>query len=565
MKGRRRFVAFVDPSNPEVCMSLLPSADWAAAKAIAGIGYCNPFLPERVELERRALGRGYVPVGPVIRARPGTPVGELFPNVPTLHQRAYDLVEAACNRLTDGAPATPAEMVVYEDLALYALYGRYMSSLDGLVTRSTDTAGRDRPVPFWREFEADFGRLLRLPGRDLPSQHDPAVVFAGFYQIERAFTHVFRQIVGGSMPAARLRAAAWQSVFTHDMRRYVRALHRSMSDIPTLVVGPSGSGKELVARAIGLSGYIPFDPGSRRFVTGGSELFVPLNLSALAPTLIESELFGHKKGAFTGALADRDGWLKGRSECGAVFLDEIGELDGAIQVKLLRVLESRRFHRLGDTETLEFKGKIIAATNRDLGAEMHAGRFRHDLYYRLCADQVVTPSLAEQLADRPEDLAELVRFIAQDVLAGRAGTQDGAHPGPADDHASRGEAERLAAEVVAWIERDLGRDYAWPGNFRELGQCVRNVMIRGTYRPPSAPGAGSGASGPVEAFLEQVREVGVTAKELLGRYYALAYDRSEGSYTSAGRRLGVDWRVIKRHLDPTFLERIRRPRTTGAG
>jgi hypothetical protein len=259
-------------------MSLLPSAEWRTAEAIAGIGFCNPFLLERVELERRALGRRYVQVGPVIRPRPGMRVEEVFPNVTALHERAEDLVEAIRTRLMDGEPATSAELVVYEDLALYALYARYMNSLDGLVIRSMEPDGHGRPVPFWQKFEADFSRLVRLPGRDLPSRHDPAIIFAGFYQIERAFTHVFRQIVGGSMPAAQLRAVAWQCIFTHDMRRYLHALHRSMSDIPTLIVGPSGSGKELVARAIGLSGYIPFDPGSRRFVAGDSELFVPLNL-----------------------------------------------------------------------------------------------------------------------------------------------------------------------------------------------------------------------------------------------------------------------------------------------
>jgi DNA-binding NtrC family response regulator len=338
-----------------------------------------------------------------------------------------------------------------------------------------------------------------------------------------------------------------------------------MSDIPTLIVGPSGSGKELVAQAIGLSGYIQFNPRSRRFDTGDSEFFVPLNLSALAPTLIESELFGHKKGAFTGALADRDGYLKGCSEYGAVFLDEIGELDGAIQVKLLRVLESRKFQRLGDTKTIDFKGKIIAATNRDLAAEMHAGRFRHDLYYRLCADQVVTPSLAEQLADRPEDLPELVRFIARDILVGRNDVPSGLHSNLAAEGPLREQVERLSREVVGWIDRELGRDYVWPGNFRELGQCVRNVMIRGSYRPPLAPRDRSGAFGPVEAFLHQVREVEVTADELLSQYYALAYHRSERSYTSAGRRLGVDWRVIKRHLDSAFLDRLRRPRTAESG
>jgi DNA-binding NtrC family response regulator len=285
---------------------------------------------------------------------------------------------------------------------------------------------------------------------------------------------------------------------------------------------------------------------------------VPLNLSALAPTLIESELFGHVKGAFTTAHKDREGWLERCGQYGAVFLDEIGELDAAIQVKLLRVIETRRFQRVGSTQALPFKGKIIAATNRDLAAEMHAGRFRHDLYYRLCADQVVTPSLAEQLSDRPEDLPELVRFIVQEVLVKRTDDPDGLALEPAADDGLTEEVERLTAEVVTWIDRELGREYAWPGNFRELGQCVRNVMIRGSYRPTLASRNRVGGLGPVEELLHQVCEVEVTADEFLGRYYALAYDRSNGSYTVAGRRLGVDWRTIKNRLDQTFLERLRR-------
>ena len=361
------------------------------------------------------------------------------------------------------------------------------------------------------------------------------------------------------MPAARLRAMVWESIFTHDMRRYTRSLHRTMADVPTLISGPSGSGKELVARAIGLSGFIPFDPGSRVFLAGEAEMYVPLNLSALAPTLIESELFGHVKGAFTFAHKDREGWLERCGEHGAVFLDEIGELDAAIQVKLLRVLETRRFQRVGSTDTLPFKGKIIAATNRDLAAEMHAGRFRHDLYYRLCADQVATPSLAEQLADRPEDLPELVRFIAREALVKRTDRPNDLAYEPATNDSFAVEVERLTSEVVAWIDRELGRGFAWPGNFRELGQCVRNVMIRGSYRPPLAPQARVGGLGPVEELLRRIRGVEITVNEFLGRYYALAYDRSGESYTAAGRRLDVDWRVVKLRLDQTFLERLRHP------
>jgi DNA-binding NtrC family response regulator len=545
-------------------MPLLPSDDWRAAEAIAGIGYCNPFLRERVELERRALGRRYVEVGPVIRVRPGATMEELFANVPALRQRADQLAGRIRQRLEAGRDATRAELLVYEDLVLYLLYGRYMSAFDGLVVRPPGVKTRGGPVPFWGEFEADFRHFLQIEGRAMPSAHDPRVIFAGFYQIERAFLHIYHRIGGGSMPAARLRATVWESIFTRDMRRYTRALHRRMADVPTLISGPSGSGKELVARAIGESCFIPFDRGTLRFGDGEADAFVPLNLAALAPGLIESEMFGHVKGAFSGAHSDRKGWLERCKKHGAVFLDEIGELDAAIQVKLLRVIETRRFEPVGSTRTLPFEGKIITATNRDLAAEMHGGRFRHDLYFRLCADQVITPSLAEQLADRPDDLTELVRFIAREVLVGPSDDPNALVLGQAAEDQFPEEVEQLTGEVVAWIDRELGRDYAWPGNFRELGQCVRNVMIRGNYRPARADPSRAGVPGPVDELLHQVREVGVTARELLGRYYALAYHRSGASYESAGRRLGVDWRGVRTRLDRSFLERLGRPPAAGS-
>ena len=133
--------------------------------------------------------------------------------------------------------------------------------------------------------------------------------------------------------------------------------------------------------------------------------------------------------------------------------------------------------------------------------------------------------------------------------------------GPACDDGIVEEAERLTAEVVAWIDRELGRDYAWPGNFRELGQCVRNVMIRGSYHPPRVLGNRRRDLGPVEELLRQVPDVELTADDLLARYYALALDRCHGSYAKAGRLLKVDWRVVKSRLDAAFLERLRSSKT----
>src|SRR5260370_14529610 len=202
------------------------------------------------------------------------------------------------------------------------------------------------------------------------------------------------------MPAARLRAAVWQSIFTHDMRRYRRTLYARMRDFAEVGTGASGTGKELVAGAIAQSRYLPFDDKKLLFADDAASFF-PINLSALSPTLVESELFGHRRGAFTGAVGDRKGWLETCTQFGSVFLDELGDLDPTIQVKLLRVIETRTFHAVGDTATRQFQGKLIAATNRDLAAGIRDARVREDLYYPLCSDHIATPSIAEHTAGAP--------------------------------------------------------------------------------------------------------------------------------------------------------------------
>ena len=358
-------------------------------------------------------------------------------------------------------------------------------------------------------------------------------MFACFFQIRRAFDLVFRHIIGASRPAANLRAAVWQSIFTHDMRRYRRSLYSRMHDVTTLVTGPSGTGKELVARAIGLSRYIPFDPDREMFVADLGGSFHALNLSALSPTLIESELFGHRKGAFTGALEHRVGWLESCPPLGTVLLDEIGEIDASIQVKLLRVLQTREFQRIGETTPREFQGKLIASTNRDLDAEMRAGHFREDLYYRLCSDLIVTPSLRDQLRDSPAELLNLVLFVSERVVGAE-------------------EAANLAEEVLACVDRDLGADYAWPGNVRELDQCVRNVLVRKRYRPPAAQGE---TQSPGDDLSNAFRYGSVTAKDLIRRYCTSVYART-GSYQETARRLELDRRTVKRSIDLDLLERL---------
>jgi transcriptional regulator with AAA-type ATPase domain len=482
------------------------------ANSISLLVYTNPFLPERVEGERAVLGEAFIEGDRVWNAL-GDPARETS-NVARIGDHADTLVRAARERLGKNAKASAEELELYEQLVFYVLYHRSRERLAELVD-----ATAPRKAGFYAEFARDAEHLLDLPGRKLPRPAVAPHLFACFFQIRRAFHHIFANIVGRSMPAARLRAAVWQSIFTHDVRRYFRVLYDRMGDFTTLITGPSGTGKELVARAIGLSRYIPFDEKTKTFAEDSAGSFHALNLSALSPTLIESELFGHRRGAFTGALEDRAGWLETCPPNGTVFLDEIGELDPLIQVKLLRVLQTRTFQRLGDTHTRQFKGKIIAATNRDLATEMSAGRFRKDFYYRLCSDMVRTPSLREQLHDSPEELRSLVLYVATRL----AGT----------------EAESLAAEVGRWVNKHLGDDYAWPGNFRELEQCVRNVLIRHEYTPPAAVPAS-----PADRFAADLAAGALTAEQLLRRYCKIVYDKVR-NYEETARRLGLDRRTVK--------------------
>ena len=376
---------------------------------------------------------------------------------------------------------------------------------------------------FYRDFLADWGKLCRFPGKDFESALQPAHVFACYRQIKNAFHHIYDYIIGNSMPAARLRASVWQSIFTRDMRRYRRTLYSKMGEFPTLITGPSGTGKELIARAIADSRYVPFDAERLEFADAPGDRLLPINIAALSPTLIESELFGHRRGSFTGAIGDRKGWLEACPVSGSVFLDELGEMDLAIQVKLLRVIETRRFTPVGDTAAREFKGKLIAATNRDLANDIRTGRFREDLYYRMCADLIQTPSLAEQIRDKPQVLGELIHYMTLRTVGE--------------------EATQCLPEVERWVAKNLPGDYEWPGNYRELEQCVRNVIIRGSYRPLQQT-----QTSKEDDFLTRFRAGELTADELLAHYAARVYHLT-GSYEEAARRMKLDRRTVKAKVD----------------
>ena len=505
-------------------MALVESDERTAVDAVAQLTDCNPFLPERVELEKKLLGDAFIPIGVVWYAE--GEAGTFDPNLPQLRQRVEDLAAVLQGRLAAGVHASDAELTQYRSLIFYLLWLRYEDDWLALIRASEATRSAPKRVDCYDRFLQDVVHFLALlPG----PKPDAAHLFALGFQTRRAFYHIFRKIFGASLPAALLRARVWRSIFTRNAARYRSSLWDRMADIPTLIIGESGSGKELVARAIALSQYIPFDPSTRSFVANPAAGFAAVNLSALSATLIESELFGHRRGAFTGAVEDHSGWFERCGPYGAVFLDEIGELDGAIQVKLLRVLQSREFHRLGDAEPRRFSGKLIAATNRDIGQEIDAGRFREDLYYRICADFIRMPTLREQLAANPDDLRSLLTIIARRTAGEAAG-------------------QGLAEEAHAWAQAQLA-GHIWRGNMRELEQCVRNILIDGEYYPrhpePARPDA-------ADELTEAIRHGTITADELLTRYCMLIYAQTR-SVRETARRLGMDRRTVAARLKAAKL------------
>jgi len=483
--------------------------DAGQAREFARLVWSNPFSGERHAIERQILGlegTGRLRQADFKRllALPGA------------------LLEGARERLPSAGGKHASDFGTYQELVFFHLFHQLIADFDRLIAESHQQGHADRRIAFYDRYLRQAHRLLpegpggRYEGFALER------LFAVFFQVRRAYYHIVHYIIGDSPAATRLRARVWQSIFTRNMERYQRALTERLGDIITLITGPSGSGKELVARGIGLSRFIPFNPGSRHFEDDFIRAFYPVNLSALSGNLIESELFGHRKGAFTGALNDRKGYFATCGPYGTVFLDEIGEAEGTIQVKLLRVLQTRMFTAIGDTEPQTFSGKIMAATNRDLMAEMRAGRFREDLYFRLNADCVETPCLQDILAGSPAELERLVGYIATKLA------------GP--------EAPALTAETCDFIEGRLPADYAWPGNFRELEQCVRNVLVHGDYAPQQLEES-AGASG----WQMRFERGDYTASQLLTEYVTRLY-RDNPNYEELGRRLQLDRRTIKKYV-----------------
>ncbi|SDO57342.1 sigma-54-dependent transcriptional regulator [Desulforhopalus singaporensis] len=339
-----------------------------------------------------------------------------------------------------------------------------------------------------------------------------------FFQMRRAYYFISR-IAGKSDCVMELRRTLWNNVFTGDIRLYDRYLWDRMEDFSTMILGETGTGKGMAAAAIGRSGYIPYNDKTHTFSESFAKTFVSINLSQFPEQLIESELFGHKKGAFTGAVENHHGIFARCSPCGAIFIDEIGDVAVPVQIKLLQVLQERSFSPVGSHRQEKFSGRVIAATNKNLETLLKTGEFREDFYYRLCSDVIEVPPLRQRLAENPEELRELLDVVVRRITGE--------------------ESDELIEKTYDYILRHQPENYQWTGNIRELEQCVRRFLLKNSYDWQQAHPADNRAGVTLNNKL--------TAQQLLAQYSAYLY-RQHGTYEEVARIMDLDRRTVRKYI-----------------
>ena len=376
----------------------------------------------------------------------------------------------------------------------------------------------DTPVEL--RFSTELNHRFKLAGF---TDSETEKFIALFYQLHRGFYFINNAISGDCPSIVKLRVRLWNNIFTFNPQWYMDYLCGKMEDFSTLLLGATGTGKTLIAHTIGCSGFIPFDLKKQRFKESFTRSFQFINLSQYPCSLLESELFGHKKGAFTGAIDHHQGLFDRCSEHGAVFIDEIGDIDIPTQVKLLNVIQDRTFCPVGSHKKLRFSGRVISATNRNISQLRKEGSFRDDLYYRLCSDVIEVPSLQQRIQENPEELRHLISILLKRIT------------------------DISAPNLVSMIEKQIRSNipdyYAWPGNVRELEQCIRRICLTGSCGISdelTKPSSGNGFS-----FMDNNGEN--SAQELLQQYCRFLYER-HGSYEAVARITLLDRRTVKKYI-----------------
>jgi len=468
---------------------------------VALAAFANPFSSERMELDRKVTG--------VTRA-------DL-----TREEMVQQVTVKVAERLRILEASGRADLSLYQGeerrtvgvVFLFTTYHRFRNEFDAFIPKQVAAGDAPCKVPF-------AGDVLAMLAHLGFTEAEALKYFALYYQFRRAFYFIESGLAGASSSMHRLRLNLWNNVFTNSLDLYDTHLWDRMEDFSTLLLGETGTGKGAAAAAIGRSCFIPYDPVKSQFVESFTRNFISLNLSQYPETLIESELFGHRKGAFTGAVENYEGIFSRCTSHGSIFLDEIGDISIPVQIKLLQVLQERTFSAVGSHDRLRFHGRVIAATNRPLDEMRRRGQFRDDFYYRLCSDTIVVPSLRERITEEPRELEVMVNHLLTRMV---------------------GESRQgLVDLVLTTLKRDLPPEYPWPGNVRELEQAVRRILLAGRYE-----GDSSLQGEAVDA--KRMKEGTVDAYTLLVNYCRHLF-AIYGTYEEVARRTRLDRRTVKKYL-----------------
>ncbi len=471
---------------------------------LAEATFSNPFGDRRVQIDLEIIGN----VEGSLTKR------ERFDRLRAIVAKRLGHLEEQGLLNLQNCPAEDHEALLAS--VLFDVYHRHCDEIDQLIADQQLAGEKPCSVPFAKE------AIQTLMRRGMNSEQAKRF-FAILFQVRRAYYFTERALIGRSACMKELRRHLWNCVFTHDLRWYESYLLGRMEDFSTLFLGETGTGKGTAAVAIGRSGFIPFNERKQQFEESFTHAFISSNLSMFSELLIESELFGHKKGAFTGAVEDHEGLLEQCSPYGAIFLDEIGDVSVPIQIKLLQVLQDRVFTPVGGREPKAFRGRVIAATNQPLDQLRKEGTFRDDFFYRLSSHVITVPPLRQRIQEDPQELPDLVGHLLERMI----GDQN----------------PELVDMVIQAIQNSLPEDYPWYGNVRELEQCVRRILLTRKYSPDKNAHLISKG----DVLLDQMSQGGLTAQEMLSEYCQLLYTKF-GTLAEVARRTQLDRRTVKKHV-----------------
>ena len=472
-------------------------------RLVSKVAFCNPFEAESFELTCK-IAEGKHDSGEILIKKA----------VDNVRQRLDNISSAKGNINWKNFSGEDRELI--RIALLYDTYHKCLNEFDALIVHQVEANSDSCSVPFAKEI-LKFLRQIGFSGSEA------LLNFAFFYQLRRAWYFIFHGLIGQNPSIEELRSHLWRSTFTYDPRIYEKFLWNRMEDFSTFLVGETGTGKGTAASAIGRSGFIPFDEKKECFVESFTENFIEINLSQFPESLIESELFGHKKGSFTGAINNHQGVFSRCSRHGAIFLDEIGDISIPSQIKLLKVIQERNFSAVGSHDKLYFHGRVIAATNKPLDELRRKGTFRDDFYYRLCSDIIHVPSLRQQIVEDRNSTRVLMDHVVQRIIGESV--------------------PDLVDPIIKILDKEVGPTYHWPGNVRELEQATRRILLNRDYKGDM----GSISLNLKDQFHKAIEEESLNAQELLSSYCKILYQR-HGSFLEVSRITMLDRRTVRKYI-----------------